>query len=114
MNGVLPIVVPLLWLWLGALGWCITIAAHFTHRYYPALAHTGTAIGLVPAYALIVWVARAQGWVSRTANPWQQLALALTIAAACLSAALALRHVLLGIEQERHDRRIAALSQQGE
>lgn len=96
----------------GLVGWGINLLARRSQRYYPAIAHTGTALGLLPTYLLLLRVLRAYGVAPPVADVWQLFTLCLVLLASTGSGVAALVYVGIAIgdeRQDRYDRRMAEL-----
>jgi hypothetical protein len=92
----------------GMTGWLLNLAARRTRRYYPGVAHAGTAIGLLPTYLLLLQALRAARVATAPADTWQLLTLCLVLAVALANALAALYYVLRAVREERADLRLAA------
>lgn len=92
----------------GGVGWGINLLARRSRRYYPAIAHTGTALGLLPTYLLLLRLLRAYGVAVVPADVWQLLTLCLVLLASTGSGLAALLYVAIAIRDEsaeRHEQR---------
>jgi hypothetical protein len=85
----------------GLTGWAINLVARRTRRYFPAVAHAGTALGLLPTYLLLLKALRTFGVITAPADVWQLVTLCLVLTTGLANGLAALWYVLRAIREER-------------
>lgn len=89
----------------GLVGWLISFAARNSRRYYPTLSLTGTGIGVLPTYLLLLRVLRWIGVVPDHTDVWQLLMLSLVCTTITATGIAAFVFVLRSNDTERQERR---------
>lgn len=92
---------------LGGIGWVIYAVARRSPRYHPALSFAGTAIGLLPAYLLLLRVLTALRAVPAPVTVWHYLALAVVTGAGCVAGVLTVVYIVVGNREYRRERTVA-------
>lgn len=106
VQGFLTVASTLLYIGGGLVGWLLCFAARKSRRFHPPISLTGTAIGVLPTYLVLLRGLKWAKVIPESVDIWQLLMLCLVCLTIVATGAAAYGYVLDSNRKERAEARM--------